>query len=92
MLVPKAAMNKYQLPVFGEHNVRFARKSGIMESEAIPHAVDDGANYNLRFRVFSTNFPHYLTAFVACKNVCHYDLARLSLVQFDSENSVPFRL
>jgi hypothetical protein len=52
MLVPEAAMNKYYLPLFGEHQVGLAWKFGAVQPIVVSHSEQCPPNNELRQYLF----------------------------------------
>jgi hypothetical protein len=56
--MPEAAVNENHSPVFRQHDVRSPRQLLSVQSETIPHAVQQAPNHLFGRRVFAANTRH----------------------------------
>jgi hypothetical protein len=56
--VPEATVHKYDSFPFGQYDVWLTREIATMQTEAVPHSVQDAANFDLRLRVKGADLAH----------------------------------
>src|SRR6185312_9983665 len=69
MPVPKASVNKNYSPMFGQHDVRFARQISPMQAKAVAQAMEAFANRDFGVGVGSPYPAHIGAALLRCDSV-----------------------
>jgi hypothetical protein len=69
MLMPEAAVNKYDFAASRENNIRPARKILMMEPESITKLVDHTAQRQLRIRIFTPDTAHVLAPLLCVERI-----------------------
>jgi hypothetical protein len=69
--MPETTVDKHNGAMLREYNIRLAGQIPSVEAESVSHAMEKGADGNLRLRILAPDTTHVPASLADCKTIDH---------------------